>query len=91
MVRAELLAEINKLPLAERLAVLEAAIRDMREELRRPSQRRLRSMSREEKDRLLREGAAIMAPLYASDPELTAFTALDGEDFLEPEEYLGTR
>ena len=91
MARAGLLDELNKLPLAERLAIVEAAIRSMREELQPSPRRGLRGMSREEKDRLLREGAAIMAPLYASDAELTAFTALDGEDFVEPEEYLGTR
>jgi hypothetical protein len=31
---------------------------------------------------MLREAAEKAAPEYAADPELTAFCALDGEDFL---------
>jgi hypothetical protein len=36
----------------------------------------------EEGDAMLREAAEKAAPEYAADPELTAFCALDGEDFL---------
>jgi hypothetical protein len=85
MSRAELIEGLKKLPVAERLAVIEAALHDMREEMQPSLASRLRSMSRAEKDRLLQEGARIMADDYANDPELTAFTALDGEDFLEQE------
>lgn len=40
----------------------------------------------EEKRRRLAEAARAALPYYLSDPELTAFTALDGEDFYEYEE-----
>ena len=35
-----------------------------------------------QKRRSLEQAAAWMAQVYATDPELTAFSALDGEDFL---------
>ncbi|MBI2759855.1 MAG: hypothetical protein HYX51_00305 [Chloroflexi bacterium] len=85
MSRTELIAGLKKLPVAERLAVIEAALHDMREEMQPSLASRLRYTSREEKDRLLQEGARIMADDYANDPELTAFTALDGVAFMESE------
>ena len=38
---------------------------------------------RENEDRKLRAAALALAEIYATDDELTAFTALDGEDFYE--------
>ena len=65
----EILKEIEKLDLAERIFVIEKAVRALRQE---EDSRRMSRAARE-----LRED-------YSSDKELTAFTDLDMEDFYEP-------
>ncbi len=65
----EILKEIEKLPPAERIFLIEKAIRALRQE---EDSRRMSRAARE-----LRED-------YSSDKELTAFTDLDMEDFYEP-------
>ena len=70
MSTVDILLEINKLSLGERLGVVEKASRDIRLE----EQRERMSVAAE---RLRHD--------YLNDPELTAFTALDGEDFYDYE------
>ena len=66
---AEIIQEIEKLPMQERILVIERAIRALRQE------EESRQMSRAARE--LRED-------YKSDKDLTAFTDLDMENFYEP-------
>jgi hypothetical protein len=79
MTRSDILDELQKLPLSERLAVIENVVRLIRNDLGRtetggdlPSRRRR-----------MAEAAEALLPDYRSDPELTAFSALDGQEFHE--------
>ncbi len=80
MSQTEVLDEIQRMPLEERLSMVEAAVRLIRETLP-PAP----SLTREERRRRLAASAQIALPHYLADKELTAFTALDGEDFLDYE------
>jgi hypothetical protein len=77
MTRSEILEELKKLPPEELLAVVEAALVQVREDLQR--------MKRPTPERDLKRQMAIAAEAlfadYAADRELTAFTDLDAEDF----------
>ncbi len=79
----DILREMKQRPIEERLAILEAAIHDLRESLRLEKRRANWDSMRVR----LAESAEKALPYYESDEELTAFTALDSEDFLgyEPE------
>ncbi len=79
MTQTEILEELKKLTPAERLAVVEAAIRLIREDL----QRAMQPLTRADRTKQLAEAAEALLPDYTADGELTAFTALDGEDFHE--------
>lgn len=57
--------------------MIEAILRDMRESLQSVSQ----SPARFETKRQLARAAELLTADYEQDKELTAFTALDGEDF----------
>lgn len=72
-----ILEEVNRLPVPERLTVIESLLRGIREEL----QQATRMTGRAEQKRRLAQAAAILLTDYTTDAELTAFTALDGEDF----------
>jgi len=74
MTHAEILEQIKKLSLKERLEIIDAAIHLLRDELVRP-------LSPEDRKRLLSKGADVLLQDYETDRELTCFTALDGEDF----------
>lgn len=80
MRQTEVLAEIQRMPLLERLDTVEAVVRMIRETLP-PAP----SLTREERRRRLAESAQIAALHYASDKELTIFTDLNVEDILEYE------
>ena len=88
MSQAEILEKLNELPLAERVALMEAALHQLKEELQKVELRQVKhtQMSEEELDRLLAEQAQAALPYYLTDKELTIFTALDGEDFYEYDE-----
>ncbi len=77
MTRVEILEQIKKLSLKERLEVIDAAIHLLRDELT-PEAHPLTS---EDRKRLLSKGADALLQDYETDRELTSFTALDGEDF----------
>ncbi len=77
MTRLEILDELKKLSLSERLTIIESAIRLIRDDLE-PAERRL-DTSRQQ----LAAAAEILLADYTANTELTVFTALDGEDFHE--------
>lgn len=76
MENSDILSELKKLAPPERLAVLEAAVQQLREELSgTPSPK-----SKAEKRRQMAAAAEALRADYAPGGELTAFTSLDGED-----------
>jgi len=79
MTQTEILEELKKLTAAERLTIIEAALRLIREDLQQVAQ----PLTRIERKRQLAAAAEALLPDYSAGGELTAFTALDGEDFHE--------
>lgn len=77
MRQIEMVEELKNLPTTERLMVVEAALRLIREDLQQVEQ----SSVRIEKGQQLAQAARALLPDYAPGGELTAFTALDSEDF----------
>ena len=77
MTRTEILEELQKLPMAERLAIAEAALRLIREELRKAEP----SLAGAIKTEQLVAAAEALLPDYTPGGELTVFTSLDAEDF----------
>lgn len=75
MTNREIIDQLKQLTTAERLAVIEAATRLIREDLSQPE-----ANENTEDEQLAQAAKALLAD-YQSDPELTAFTSLDGEDF----------
>jgi hypothetical protein len=71
MSTAQIVREIGKLPLTEKLRVVEQVLHHIRQE--------------EEKSGTLSlaQAAELLLPDYLEDTELTAFTTLDAEDFYE--------
>ena len=77
MTRSEILEELKKLTSAERLVVAEAALTLVREDL----QRKGRPVSRTQISQQMEAAAQALLRDYQTDPELTAFSVLDSEDF----------
>jgi len=75
MSNSEIIDQLKQLTTAERLAVIEAATRLIREDLSQPE-----ANENAEDEQLAQAAKALLAD-YQSDRELTAFTSLDGEDF----------
>jgi ectoine hydroxylase-related dioxygenase (phytanoyl-CoA dioxygenase family) len=75
MTNSEIIDQLKQLTTAERLAVIEAATRLIREDLSQPE-----ANENAEDEQLAQAAKALLAD-YQSDRELTAFTSLDGEDF----------
>jgi len=71
------LEELRQLTIPDRLAVIEAALHLVREDLQQAEQ----MPAQAEKKQQLVAAAEALLPDYAVDGELTAFTALDSEDF----------
>lgn len=69
MTNTKIVEEINRLPIAEQIYIVEIVLKNIRQ--------------RAEKTPSLAEGARALLHDYENDGELTAFTALDGEDFYE--------
>ena len=69
MEAANIIKEIIKLPIIERMLIIENAMKSIREETA--------------KERSLKEGAKALLSDYTTDKELTVFTSLDGENFYE--------
>ena len=76
---AEILEECKKLTLIERLALIEAVVQLMREDLPQIEQPSTKGSNA----RQLAAAARMLRADYAEDRELTSFTALDSEDFHE--------
>jgi hypothetical protein len=76
MSTAEILTELRRLSPSDRLKVVEAALRDIEQDISRPA------TAEPVVARTRRLAAAAQALLsdYAADGELTAFTALDSEE-----------
>ena len=79
MTRTEIVEELRKLTSAERLTIIEAALRLIREDLQHVEQ----PLTRIEIRRQLTAAAEALLPDYAAGGELTTFTVLDGENFYE--------
>jgi CHASE3 domain sensor protein len=77
MTQGDILEELKHLTNAERLVIMEAAIRLIRADLQPASS----LVSPEDKKRQLASAAAALLQDYQSGDDLTAFTALDSEDF----------
>jgi hypothetical protein len=77
MTRSEILEELLRLPMGERLAIAEAALRGIREELRKHEA----PAGRPEEIEKLAAAAKALLPDYAAGGDLTSFTSLDAEDF----------
>jgi hypothetical protein len=77
MTQTEILEELKKLSTEERLAVIEAALRLIRENLQQVEQPVLRA----ERQRRLAAAAEALLPDYAAGGEVTIFTALDSEEY----------
>ncbi len=77
MTQIEILKELKKLTSAERLAVAEAALTLVREDLQRTGQ----PFSRTQISQQMEAAAQALLRDYQTDPELTAFAVLDSEDF----------
>ena len=81
MTTTNLMRELKRLPMDERLAFVEAAVHLVREELAPLPRSAKAATPRSAKRRDLAAAAKKLLPDYAGDRELTAFTSLDAEDF----------
>jgi hypothetical protein len=77
MTQREILDELKKMTPAERLKTIEAALHLLHEELQLQEQPEAEA----EKKHRLAAAAKALLPDYTTNTELTAFTALDSEDF----------
>ena len=77
MIQVEILEELKKSTIPERLTIIEAALHLIREDLQQVGQ----PLTRTERRRQLAEAAEALLQDYAAGGELTVFTALDSEDF----------
>jgi len=77
MMQVEILEELKKFTIPERLTIIEAALRLIREDLQQVGQ----PLTRTERRRQLAAAAEALLQDYAAGGELTIFTALDSEDF----------
>ncbi len=77
MQQTEILNEIIRLPLSERIAVIESVLISVRKELN------ITDMPQRNMSQQMSEAAEALYRDYLENEELTAFTALDGEDFYE--------
>ena len=73
MTQVQILEELKKFTIPDRLTIVEAALRFIREDLRQKEQ----PLPREERRRQLAAAAEALLPDYAAGGELTIFTALD--------------
>lgn len=77
MTQREILEELKKFPTTERITIIEAALHLIHENLQQIEQ----PLTKTEKKRRLTAAAETLLPVYSAGGELTAFTAIDHEDF----------
>ena len=78
MSAAEVMEQLKQLSNPERLEVIEAATRLVRDNLSAGDRE-----DREQQDRRMREAALKLKSFYEPGGELTEWTVLDGEEFLD--------
>jgi hypothetical protein len=81
MTTTDLMRELKRLPMDQRLAFVEAAVHLVRQELAPRTRSTKAATARSAKRRDLAAAAKKLLPDYVGDRELTAFTSLDAEDF----------
>jgi hypothetical protein len=88
MSQIEIVEALKGLTAGERLAVVEAALQLLREDIEPPEPAITPepTITFEERSKQMAAAAESLRWYYENDPELTAFTALDGEDFYDYEE-----
>jgi hypothetical protein len=79
MTQVQMLEEIGRLPIPERLTLIEDVLRSVRQDLRHPK----RAQRQVSQQRQLATAAQALLADYTAGGELTVFTALDSEDFRE--------
>jgi DNA-directed RNA polymerase subunit K/omega len=77
MSATEILTELRRLSPSERLKVVEAALRDIEQDISQPAS----SEPAAARARRLAAAAQALLPDYAANGELTVFTVLDAEEF----------
>ena len=77
MIQVDIVEELKRFTISERLEIIEAALRLIREDLQQAGQ----PLAQTERRRKLTAAAEALLPDYTADGELTIFTALDSEDF----------
>jgi hypothetical protein len=77
MTQVEILEELKRFTIPERLTIAETALRLIREDLQQVG----RPPTQTERRRQLAAAAEALLPDYAAGGELTVFTVLDSEDF----------
>jgi hypothetical protein len=77
MIQADIVEELKRFTISERLEIVEAALRLIREDLQEVEQ----PLTQAERRRQLAAAAEALLPDYAAGGELTIFTALNSEDF----------
>ena len=75
MIQADIVEELKRFTISERLEIVEAALRLIREDLQEVGQ----PLTQTERRRQLAAAAEALLPDYAACGELTIFTALDSE------------
>jgi ferredoxin-fold anticodon binding domain-containing protein len=78
----DILKALETMTLRERLEIVESVLQEIRARLAEDEAREDRWNNLE---RRMRDAAVLLADDYKNDEELTIFSALDGEDFLDPE------
>lgn len=76
MTTGEILKQLNGLPPADRLKVIESTVHQMLADLE-----NLKARGSDDAEGRLKRAAEALLADYSNDKELTAFTALDGEAF----------
>lgn len=75
--------QLRQLSVTDKLALIETLSRLVREDLAEMERKEVSRQRRARKRAALAETAQALCHDYATDPELTVFTALDSEDFHE--------
>ncbi|HEY3857379.1 MAG TPA: hypothetical protein VGO67_23585 [Verrucomicrobiae bacterium] len=75
MTQVEILKQLEYLPMADRLSIVESTVHQLRKELN------SRVQHSEADDAMLARAAEALLADYSSDKELTAFSTLDGDSF----------
>ncbi len=76
MTQAEILEQLKRLPKTQRLKLAESLLHQLREDLETEAKKKVEPLEK----RLARAAKSLRRD-YSTNPELTAFTALDNEPF----------